>query len=215
MPVATRVQRRTQEMRRETTIRKLLDAATGALIEVGYAEASVQQVCARARVSHGGLFRHFPTREALMVAVAADVGAKLLEHYRRAFEALAERQEPLELALRLVRTSCRSRQNQAWYELAMAARTNPRLRKALGPLAARYYQDIVALARQLLPDLAAALGPHFDVLVDTIVAVFDGEVVHRFVLKKPAVEEARLELLLLLARQLVGAKERPTARTRS
>ena len=52
-------------------------------------------------------------------------------------------------------------------------------------MAARYFDDIRALARELLPELAAALGPRFDVLVDTIIAVFDGEVVHRFVLTKP------------------------------
>ena len=45
----------TQEERREATIRKLLDAATEALIEVGYAGASVQEVCARAeRVARAG-----------------------------------------------------------------------------------------------------------------------------------------------------------------
>ncbi len=67
--------RRTQEERRETTIRKLLDAATEALIEDGYAAASVQNVCDRAGLSQGALFRHFATREELMVAVGHDVGS--------------------------------------------------------------------------------------------------------------------------------------------
>lgn len=201
--------RRTQEERREATVRKLLDAATEALIEVGYGEASVQEVCKRADVSTGGLFRHFASREELMVAVGEDVGHKLLERYRREFEALRDERDPLELALKLVRGSCRSRLNQAWYELAMAARTNARLKKALAPTAARYYDDIRALARALLPDLVAALGPRFDVVVDTMIAVFDGEVVHRFVLAKPKIEEERLELLVGVVRLLVagaGAK---------
>lgn len=197
--------RRTQPERRASTIGKLVDAATEALIEVGYAAASVQEVCKRAGVSTGGLFRHFATREALMVAVAKDVGAKLLARYRREFEALRGEREPLELALRLVRSSCRSRLNQAWYELAMAARTNKRLHKALAPMAERYYADIAALARELLPSLADSLGDDFAVLVSTIVAVFDGEVVHRFVVKAPAIEEARLALLLGLVRQLTAS----------
>jgi AcrR family transcriptional regulator len=159
-------------------------------------------------VSTGGLFRHFPTREALMVAVGEDVGHQLLERYRHEFEALRGEREPLELALRLVRGSCHSRLNQAWYELAMAARTNKRLHKALGPMAERYYADIATLAHELLPELAGAVGDYFPVLVSTIVAVFDGEVVHRFVVKKPAVEEARLELLLALVRQLSSSGRR-------
>ncbi|HEX6839089.1 MAG TPA: helix-turn-helix domain-containing protein, partial [Polyangia bacterium] len=182
MPALARPKRRTQEERRETTIRKIVDAATDALIDVGYAAASVQEVCTRAGVSTGGLFRHFATREALMVAVGEDVGTKLLQRYRREFETLRGQRDPLELALRLVRTSCRSRLNQAWYELAMAARTNKRLQKAIAPMAERYYADIAALAEELLPELADALGEHFPLLVSTIIAVFDGEVVHRFVL---------------------------------
>ncbi|MDB4966519.1 MAG: TetR family transcriptional regulator [Myxococcales bacterium] len=200
MPAAKVAVRRTQADRRQGSIRKLLDAATDALIEVGYAATSVQEICARAGLSHGGLFRHFPSREALMVAVAEDVSRQMLETYRRKFELLRTREEPLELSMRLTREACRSRLNQAWYELAMAARTSTPLRKALAPLAASYYAAIGRLARELLPDLSALLGDSFDVFVDTIIAVFDGESVQRFVLKKPAVEDKRLELLLSLTR---------------
>jgi AcrR family transcriptional regulator len=200
--------RRTQEQRREGTIRKLLDATTDALIELGYAETTVQKVCARAGVSHGGLFRHFASREELMVAVGEDVGQKLLDQVRAAFESLSEDEDPLELALRLVRDACRSRLNQAMYELVLAARTNPRLKKALAPSMERYFDDIASLGEQLLPELAAQLGSRFRVLVETIVAVFDGETVHRFVEKRPALEEQRMELLLGITRMILGDQRR-------
>jgi AcrR family transcriptional regulator len=193
--------RATQKERREATVRKLLDATTEALIDVGYAGASVQEICRRAELSQGALFRHFPTREALLGAVGEDVGRKTLAHYRRQFESHAARDsgrnsgEPLARALRLLRAQCRSRLNQAWYELAMAARTRKELRKALEPVGARFYADIEALARQLLPDLAARLGSRFGVLLDTVIAVFDGEEVRGFVVKRARVDEARLALL--------------------
>ncbi len=194
--------RRTQAERRAGTIRKLLDAATETLIDVGYAAASVQTMCRQAGVSQGALFRHFATREALMVAVGEDVGEKTLIHYRRELEskraAVPVQSDLLRLALRLVRSHCRSRLNQAWYELMMAARTNATLRRAMKPVLARYYIAIERLARQLLPELAAALGDRFALLLDTVVAMFDGEVMHRFVLKNPALDDARLELLVAL-----------------
>jgi AcrR family transcriptional regulator len=193
-------ERRTQEERREATIGKLLHAATEVLIEIGYADASVEKICARAGVSQGALFRHFATREQLMVAVGEDVGRKTLLRYRREFESLRDREDPFVLALRLVRDRCRSRLNQAWYELAMAARTSPSLRKGLRPVATRYYDDIGRLGAELLPELAAALGDRFAVLIDTIVSVFDGESVHRFVLPQPRVDDARYELLAKLAK---------------
>jgi AcrR family transcriptional regulator len=198
--------RRTQEERRLGTIDKLLRAATEALIEQGYAGATVQEICARAGVSQGGMFRHFPTREAVLVAAAEDVGRRLLTRYRRELEAQpAKGHERLAAAIRLVRDQCRSRLNRAWFELAVAARTNPGLRKALRPIGERYYADIERLARQLHPELASALGPRFPVLVDTVIAVFDGEVMHHAVVRKPAVEEARLELLASFARLLASS----------
>ena len=199
--------RRTQQARREATIGKLLDAAADVLIENGYASATVQKICARAGVSQGGLFRHFPTLEALMVAVGEHVGRQLLEAYRSDFERLRDREEPIALAIALVRKHCRSRPNQAWYELSVAARTNAVLRKALVPMTIRYYESIEQLARETLPDLAATLGPAFPVVVDTIVSIFDGEVVHRFVLENPPLEDARLEFLGMLLRQILPVFE--------
>lgn len=188
--------RRTQQERREATIRKLLDAATETLIELGYAEASVQRICARAELSQGALFRHFATREALMVAVGEDVGAQLLERYRKRFMALPKGENDVAAAIRLVRDACHSRLNRAWYELAMAARTSENLRKGLEPVALRYFADITRLARELLPEVAAALGDAFEVFVGTILAVFDGEVVQRFVVKDAKLDEARVALLV-------------------
>ncbi len=187
--------RRTQEERRTSTIRKLLDAAAATLIDVGYADASVQTICLRAGVSQGALFRHFPTREALMVAVGEDIGRQTLESYRGEFDESRGSEDSLLLALRLVRSHCRSRANQAWYELAVAARTHEKLRRALEPAAKAYYVRIEALARQLLPDVAARLGDRFGLLVETILAVFDGESMHRFVSDDPKADEARLSLL--------------------
>ena len=200
--------RRTQRERRELTIRKLLDAATETLIEVGYAEATVQRICDNAGVSQGALFRHFATREELMVSVGADVGARILEQYKRQFAHAAKRDSDLEAALRLVRDACRSRLNTAWYELEVAARTNPNLKKALEPVLRNYFANITALARELLPDVATTLGPAFDMLVTTVIMMFDGETTHRFLVKDPAAEDARLAYLV----RGLELMQRPTRR---
>lgn len=197
------VTRRTQADRKASTIALLLAAATDALIELGYAGASVQQICQRAGVSQGGLFRHFPTRETLMVAVAADASASVLASYRTTYTKKSRSADPLRLALSLLRAACRSRANQAWYELALAARTDTALRDAIAPLAASYYDAIRTLARALLPDHAAALGPRFDVLVDTLVATFDGEQMQRFMNPRLVRDEPRLDLLHSLVSALV------------
>lgn len=203
--------RRSQKERREGTIKKLLHAAAETLIEVGHAESSVQRICARAGVSHGALFRHFPTREALMVAVGEDVGTRLLARYRRRFAALPGGEEDVAEAIRLLRAACRSRLALAWYELLTAARTSETLRRGLTPVTRRYFADIVGLARELLPGLAASLGPTFDVLVATLLSTFDGETLERFVVEEPALEEARLKALIGVVEIIARQSQRPSA----
>lgn len=191
--------RRTQKERREGTIRKILDAATETLIEIGYSEASVQRICDRAEVSQGALFRHFASREELMVAVGEDVGARILEDYRKKFK----RERDVVDAIELVRAACRSRLNTAWYELQLASRTNENLRKALEPVSRRYFEQITDLARELLPSVALKLGPMFDIVVTSIIAMFDGETNHRFLVRDSRLEDARLALIVRAVQSLI------------
>ena len=213
----TATKRRTQEERREGTIRLLLDATCDELFEAGYAGATTARICARADVSQGALFRHFPTREALMVAAAEDIGAAMLASYEEAFRAnvaSSERPRPesetLVGGLRLLREHCATKKNQAFYELLMAGRTDARLREALRGPSVTYYAAIERLAVALVPNLAASLGPAFPLVVDTMLAVFDGEAVHGFVLpEQTARREGRIELLAGLVATL-GASANPT-----
>lgn len=198
-------QRRTQTERREQSIRKILDAATEILIEVGYASATIQRIAERAGLSQGGLFRHFATREAVMMAVGEDVAGRILAGYRRDFESMRQSDEPLVVTVRLLRDTCRSTINQAWLELSHASRTNPALRAALEPIGRRYAAQVVELARELLPDLAESLGERFPMLVDTVVAIFDGEIVHRSVFSDPELEAQRLDAVVALVRLLPAA----------
>lgn len=200
--------RRTQQERRESTVRKLLDAATEALIEVGYANTSVQEICKRAGVSHGGLFRHFSSRIELLIRVADHVGDGLLELYRRDFERLrGSTPDELVLALKLLRTNTQSHLHQAWFELLMAARTDRVLHAALVPIWKRRDEATQQLAVALLPDTARTL-PDFPILVDTMVTLFHGEAVDRFLRDDPHSEKQRMDWLLKLLELLLPARNR-------
>lgn len=58
----------TQAQRSASTRIKVLDAAIDALVEVGYAKTTTQEVNRRAKVSRGALLHQFPTKEDLVVA---------------------------------------------------------------------------------------------------------------------------------------------------
>lgn len=190
--------RRSQAERRATTVAALVDAAVSSLVERGYAATTTKEVCRRARVSQGGLFRHFATRHELMVAAGDEVRRRQLEGFLAALERLGE--VTVEDCLVLLRQACRAPMNAAWYELLLAARTDRDLREALAPMAGSYHREIVDLGRSL-PATAAMPPDQVETLLLNVVHLFDGEALVSVVDPHPEREDQRLEQL---ARALTG-----------
>jgi AcrR family transcriptional regulator len=77
-----------QQARSRETRRHLVEACIGVLVERGLARTSTTEVCRRAGVSQGALFKHFPTQQALFattIEAEADRVAFLTELARRVF----------------------------------------------------------------------------------------------------------------------------------
>jgi AcrR family transcriptional regulator len=156
--------RRTQQERREETISRLLDATVSTVHDLGYAHTTVQEICSRAGLSQGALFRHFPSRRAVLVATAERVAREQTAEFAARFEGTRWTPDTLVDALQVLRSQVRSRSNQVWHELVRAARTDDRLREELAPALRDYHRRTgraaAAFARDLYPwgdDLQAAL----------------------------------------------------------
>jgi AcrR family transcriptional regulator len=156
--------RRTQAERREGTIGALLDATVSCLTERGYAATSTAAVCAEAGVSQGALFRHFPTRQALLVATAEHVAARNVEEFRTTVGSDVDTVDDVTAVLAHLRTVVLSPANQTWRELLVAARSDADLRTALLPARESLQAQMLAAAADLwgerLPadDLPAVLS---------------------------------------------------------
>jgi AcrR family transcriptional regulator len=162
--VTTTRERRTQAQRREGTIGALLDATVVCLAERGYAATSTAAVCAEAGVSQGALFRHFPTRQALLVATAEHVATSNVAAFRATVGSDVASVDDVVAVLGHLRTVVLSPANQTWRELLVAARSDADLRAALLPARESLQAQILAAAEDLwgtrLPadDLAAVLS---------------------------------------------------------
>lgn len=172
--------RRTQTQRKEETLRKLFDATRESLIEVGYANTSVSQICKRSGVSHGGLFRHFKSRLDLIIAVAQDVSNALIDVYQARFAGLQHSKEPYLDALELLRKNCRERDNQAWFELLVAARGDAVLHDAMKPIWEENHERTIGYARHVFPNLDEE-REDFESFIESIVYQFHGETINAFV----------------------------------
>nr|MCW2727204.1 TetR/AcrR family transcriptional regulator [Aeromicrobium sp.] len=189
----TATPRRTQAERREGTIAAIVDAAVETLGELGYARTTTAEIARRAGVSQGGLFRHFDSRLDVILAAADGVRARQFAGFREGLGAL----ETFDLGecVRLLRRATRAPINAAWYELIIAARTDPDLRERLEPLAARYHREIIEIGHTL--PLAAHLPtPELDTIVLGIVHMLDGEALMATVHPHPEQEDVRVEQLV-------------------
>jgi AcrR family transcriptional regulator len=147
--------RRTQAERREDAQRRLRDAAIASLAESGYAGASTSEIAKRAGLSQGGLFGHYPSKAELFAAAAGAVYADMREEYRRAIRRADRGGDSTAASIRILWDLYHRPEMKASLELAMAARTDPRLRRALEPVFLRATQENQTLAAELSP------GSHF------------------------------------------------------
>lgn len=182
--------RRTQAERRTATRGRLLEAAVGCLEERGYAATTTQEVCRRAGLSQGALFKHYPTKSALLVAAVERLYSELRADFRRGIAAAEQRSDRIRGALELLAAIFARPDVAASLELHMAARTDQALREALAPVVEQHRREILELARELFP-AASTHNPRFDTYVDLVLSMLQGALVGA--LARPSPEQPKPE----------------------
>ncbi len=157
----------------------LLDATFEALVELGYARTTTQEVCRRAGASRGKLLHHFPTRQSLVVAALEHVMLARLAEHAGAGPVLdpSAPGRSAELIDRLWAT-LQGPPFYAWLELTVAARTDPELRDALTAFMDRWDAALEAAFEALVP--TGAVDPQIRGIASAFVfAVLNGLAVDR------------------------------------
>ncbi|GAC68344.1 TetR/AcrR family transcriptional regulator [Gordonia soli] len=140
----TRTQR-TQAQRTAATRAKVLDATVEALVDVGYAGTTTQEVNRRAGVSRGALLHHFPTRESLVVAAVGHL-------VDRRMSELLTRPRTGDEDIDILLEAFAGPLFDAALELWVAARTDPALRAAMIPLEQKVSDAITTGSAELFGD---------------------------------------------------------------
>ena len=190
---------RTQQQRREDTIARLLDASIDTIIEVGYARASAKVITQRAQVSDGALFRHFPTMGDFMAATAHEAGRRLIELGVRRVAEIPAGKPSLEEALTILRDVTADPTNTVIYELAVAARTDEKLRETLREVMATYIAKIHQTVQPVIPDEIDIAGEQNRLaMLALVLSSFNGTAMFQHVLNQPEMDEWQIPLLISL-----------------
>jgi AcrR family transcriptional regulator len=152
---STRVRRRTQAERRESTRTALLDAAVECLIEEGYAAVTTRGVAERAGVSQGAQQHYFDGRVDMVVQAVGHLSQRLAEQSREQIRA-SQRDERRRMQALLDRMwdIHTGPAFQTAAELWAAARTDVELREPIENLGRDLDRQLVRIVAEVLPTLA-------------------------------------------------------------
>lgn len=185
---------RPRQARSLATRARLLDAAIETLVAQGYAALTTTEVCRRAGLSQGALFKHFESKAGLVGALAERLFSALIEDFRASFAGAGAPGDRLAAVLEQLARSFREPRLLAALELYTAARTDAVLRAQLAPVLARHRANLLREARELFPRAAHA-NRDFDAIVDTVIAALQGAALGGLVTADP--ESARRSLAWL------------------
>jgi AcrR family transcriptional regulator len=191
---------RTQEERTAAMRARLLQATVDCLVELGYARTTTTAVVARAGVSRGAILHHFPTKADLVATAVEFVLDRRSEEFRARFENMPHDEGLVDAIIGALRKELEGPMFQAWLELVVASRTDLELKKKLGPVAARWADNIDAIYRSIFgiprtPDK----HPH------ALAPIFTFTILHGLALERiaraddPTVEKRVLKALKLMA----------------
>ena len=190
--------RRTQAERRAATTRALLDATVSSLFVLGHARSTTPGICQRAGVSQGALFKHYPTKQALLSAAAEHLFDTLLARYLEDFAQIPGGADRVAEAARLLWRMFESRELAAAFELMICARTDRELAQGLAPVVARHAEKLRDHARRLFPE--AAGNRRFDLVLDAMLELMQGMALSRVVDPDEAHRRRLLRFMTSLAR---------------
>ncbi|MEU8899701.1 TetR/AcrR family transcriptional regulator [Nocardia sp. NPDC048505] len=186
--------RRTQSERRAATVAKLVDATIAAIGELGYQRATVQEICGRAGLSVGAMFRQFDSRLDLIVRSADEIIARQLAAFGAVMEQLGSQENSLDTALRFLRDAQASNLTHALREIFLAARSDAELRTRIAPQVETYYARMVSETERTAV-LARFPAERREPLFFLVLHVFSGQAVVRGVVPDPAMDDAVLALV--------------------
>lgn len=198
-----------QQARAIATRRRLLEATIECLVEIGLARTTTTEVCRRAGVSQGALFKHFASKAELLAGATEHLFSSLIGDYRRAFDVIAGHEDRIHAAVGLLWELFLQPRLQAVFELYTAARTDEDLRAALDPVMDEHRSNLHREAGVLFPEALERIE-HFDAIVDVTVSALQGAALAHLAVPVPAIEARSLAYLEdLIRRELSVADERP------
>src|SRR5215218_3788483 len=193
--------------RRAVTVERLLDAALETFAEVGFAAASVEDICSRGGLTRGAFYSSFKTKDELFGALFARETARNLALAEEQLAGIEQESDPVAAAVERCLSTFRA--DRTWVlvhtEYALYATRHPEAAAALRRHAEELHRRLTALVEAAVARTGIRLSVPANRLARIVLALHDGVVIREVLGGGPvaagdraASDLERTALLLLL-----------------
>ena len=184
---------------------EILDAAQRCFARAGFHQTSMQEICAEARMSPGGLYRYFASKEAIIAGIAERDRADVAEQFRMMREA-ADFFEGLEMAARHYFVERPLDEVVLCAEIMSESRRSAEVDRIHTAIEADVKKGLVELLQKAAATGAVSKKIDFEATANILMAMGDGFAWRRAA-DKSFNAEAALPLAMTMIRAILADKE--------
>lgn len=188
--------------RRAETVERLLDAALETFAEIGFAAASVEDICSRGGFTRGAFYSSFRTKDELFAALFTRETARNLALAEEQLAGIEQEADPITAGVE--RCLAAFRVERTWVLVLTEYRLHAARHPAAAAALAEHAAELHARLTDLIEVVAARAGLAFNVpagqLARAVLAVHDGVVLSQVPSPDAVPDELEKTALLLLLR---------------
>jgi AcrR family transcriptional regulator len=141
-----------QAQKSATTRKRILDAAIHCIVEEGYARMTTTSIAERAGLSRGAMLHHFPSKIDIVRAGVEHLHAKRLAAFRKSITSQPSTADRVKASVVSYWQQVTHPLYTAFFELSVAARTDPELESILRPAQEAFDLEWRNTALELFPE---------------------------------------------------------------
>ena len=131
---------------------QIISAAIRCIVESSYSKTTTMKIAEKAGLSRGATLHHFPSKMDIIRAAVDYLHEKRLQAFRRSISEIPQNADMVHLAVNSYWAHVNHPIYVAFFELSVAARTDPELREILRPAQLAFDQEWYVTARDLFPE---------------------------------------------------------------
>jgi AcrR family transcriptional regulator len=192
-----------QAQKSASTRNLIIEAAIKCFVDLGYARTTTTIIAEQAGLSRGAMLHHFPSKLDIVRAAVEYLHAKRLRAFRKAVSKPSTAGDHVHQSVEAYWAHVRHPLFVAFFELAVAARTDKELASILRPAQEAFEKEWYDAALEVFPEWRGR-GEKFDLALDLSRYVLEGMAVNFLTHKETERDKRVLQYLEEKIRELAG-----------